>query len=188
MKSKKYLVGLFTLFILTSLACGLVDFAVNKATGGDNMQTVASLWSDVPKMDGLEASQMDMPPLVKVAVRLIIGNMGRLNPQGQDQTTGMIDWIVFTSDKTPEDVQNFYTSDLMTMAPNSWDASENPPCVSGSTQGAAQVGVICAFTKTQDGKNVQLAILTAEDEKTKKNNVFFLRLEENATAVPAPTQ
>jgi hypothetical protein len=186
MKSKKYFIGLLALLISTSLACGLIDTAVNKATGGDNMQTVASLWSDVPQMDGLEASQIDMPPFVKLAVRLIIGNMGRLNPEGQDQTTGMIDWIVFTSDKTPEDVQNYYTNDLMTS--NGWDSSESAPCVSGSTQGAAQVGVICAFTKTQDGKNVQLAILTAEDEKTKKNNIFFLRLEESATPVPAPTQ
>jgi hypothetical protein len=185
MKSKKYFIGLFTLFILTSLACGMLDTVVNKATGGENMQTVASLWSDVPKMDGLEASQIDMPPFVKLAMRLVIGNMGRLNPQGQDQTTGMIDWIVFTTDKTPEDVQNFYTNDLMTA--NGWDKSDSP-CVSGSTQGAAQVGVICAFTKTQDGKNIQLAILTAQDDKTKKNNVFFLRLEETATPVPAPTQ
>ncbi len=186
MKSKKYLIGLFVLLILTSLACGMLDTVVNKATGGDNLQTVTSLWSDVPQMDGLEPSQIDMPPFVKLAVRLVIGNMGKLNPEGQDQTTGTINWIVFTSSKTPEDVQNYYTNDLMKS--NGWDSSEGSPCVSGSTQGAAQVGVICAFTKTQDGKNVQLAILTAEDEQSKKNNVFFLRLEENATPVPAPTK
>jgi hypothetical protein len=186
MKQKKYFIGLFALFISTSLACGLIDTAVNKATGGDNMQTVTDLWSDVPKMDGMDPSQMDMPPFVKLAVRLVIGNMGRLNPEGQDQTTGMIDWIAFTSDKTPEDIQSFYTKDLMTT--NGWDSNESSPCVSGSTQGAAQVGVICAFTKTQDGKNVQLAILTAKDEQAKKNNIFFLRLEESATPVPSPAQ
>ena len=187
MKSRKYFVGLFAIFMLTSLACGMIDSVVNKATGGDaNMQTVSTLWSDVPQMDGLTASQIDMPPIVKLAVRLVIGNLGRLNPKGQDQTTGAIDWIVFTTDKTPEDVQNYYTNDLMTT--NGWDSNESAPCVSGSEQGTSQLGVVCTFTKTQDGKSVQLAILTAVDEQTKKNNVFFLRLEETGTPVPAPTQ
>jgi hypothetical protein len=185
MKSKKYFVGLFALFMLTSLACGLLDTVVNKATGGDgNLQTVPSLWSDVPPMDGLNPSQMDMPPFVKLAVQLVIGNLGRLDPQ--DQATGKIDWIVFTTDKTPEDVQNFYTDELMTA--NGWDASENSPCTSGSEQGVSQLGVICLFVKEQEGKNVQLAVLTSQDEQTKKNNVFFLRIEESATPVPAPTQ
>jgi hypothetical protein len=184
MKSKTPFVGLFAVLMLTSLACGMLDSAINKATGGDeNMQTVSSLWSDVPAMDGLNASQMDMPPVVKLAMKLILGNLGRLNPDGQDQTTGRIDWIVFTTDKTPEDVQNFYTNDLMTA--NGWDASESAPCTSGSEQGAAQLGAVCVFTKSQDGKSVQLAILTAQDETTKQNNVFFLRLEENGTPVPA---
>jgi len=183
MKQKKYLIGLFAFFMLTTLACGILDSAINKATGGGNMQTVSSLWSDVPPMDGLNASQMDMPPFVKLAMQLILGNLGKLNPDGQDQTTGTIDWIVFTTDKTPQDVQNFYTNELMTA--NGWDASENPPCTSGSEQGASQLGAVCVFAKTQDGKNTQLAILTAQDETTKQNNVFFLRLEENATPVPA---
>jgi hypothetical protein len=188
MKHQKYFIGLLSLFILTSLACGLLDTAVNKATGGDNMQTVASLWSDVPKMEGLEPSQLGMPPYIKLIMQTIIGNMGRLNPQGQDQTTGMIDWIAFTTDKTPTDIQNFYTTDLM--ATNGWEAGEKSPtaCMSGSDQGSAQIGVICMFVKTQNGKSAQLAILTAQDEQTKKNNVFFLRLEESATPVPAPTK
>jgi hypothetical protein len=188
MRANKYLVGFLSLLIVTSLACGMTDTMVNKATGGnENFQTVSSLWSDVPAMDGLTLSQLDnIPPLVKVALRLVIGNMGRLNSQEQDQSTGMIDWIVFTTDKTPQDVQNFYTNDLMTT--NGWDSNTDSPCISGSAQGAAQVGVVCVFAKTQDAKNTQLAILTVEDEKTKQTNVFYLRLEETATPVPAPTQ
>jgi hypothetical protein len=178
---------LLTLFVLTSMACGTLDTVINKAAGsGDsNMQTVTSLWTDVLQMDGLNASQMDMPPFVKLAVRLIIGNLGRLNLQGQDQTTGTINWIVFTKDKTPDDVQNFYTNELMTS--KGLDATQGSPCTSGSSQGAAPVGAVCLFSKTQDGKGIQLAILTAQDGTTKKNSVFFLRLEENATPVPAAT-
>ena len=188
MRANKYIVGLLSLLIIASLACGMTDTLVNKATGGnENFQTVSSLWSDVPAMDGLTPSQLDnIPPLVKVALRLVIGNMGRLNSQGQDQSTGMIDWIVFTTTKTPQDVQNFYTNDLMTT--NGWDSNADSPCISGSAQGAAQVGVVCVFAKTQDAKQTQLAILTVEDEKTKQTNVYYLRLEETATPVPAPTQ
>ena len=186
MRVNKSLVGLLTLLILASMACGLTD-VISQATGGnDNFQTVSSLWSDVPPMDGLTPSQMgDMPAFVKLAMRLILGNLGRLNPQGQDQSTGMIDWIVFTTDKSPQDVQNFYTKDLMTT--NGWDSNADTPCLSGSQQGAAQVGVICVFTKNQNGNNVQLAIITAQDEQTKQTNVFYLRLEETGTPVPAAT-
>jgi hypothetical protein len=188
MRVNKSLVGLLTLLILASMACGLTDTVINQATGGNNnFQTVSSLWSDVPPMDGLTPSQMDnMPAFVKLAMRLILGNLGRLNPQGQDQSTGMIDWIAFTTDKSPQDVQNFYTNDLMTTS--GWDSNADAPCISGSQQGAAQVGVICVFAKTQNSSSVQLAILTAQDEKTKQTTVFYLRLEETATPVPAPTQ
>jgi len=188
MKVNKYLPGLLGLFMLASLACGMTDNLINKAVGGDeNMTTVSSLWSDVPPMDGLQLSEIEsMPPFIKLALRLVIGNLGRLNPEGQDQSTGKIDWIVFTTDKTPLDVQNFYTNDVMVA--NGWDASENPPCISGSDQGSAQVGVICVFGRSQNGQSVQLAIITAEDTQTKQNNVFFLRLEESATPEPAATQ
>lgn len=184
MNTKKHLIGLLTLFVLASLACGLIDTVTNQATGGGNMQTVSSLWSDVPQMDGLTASQMDMPLPIKLIIRTLLGNLGRLNPQGQDQTTGMIDWIVFTTDKSSNDVQNFYTNERMTA--NGWNASENSTCLNGSEQGYPQIGVFCVFVKTQDGKGVQLAILTAQDDQTKKNNVFFLRLEESPTPVASP--
>ena len=187
MNAKKYFIGLFALFVLASLAC--IDTvtnqaATNQAAGREDMRTVSSLWSDVPQMDGLTASQMDMPTPLKLIIRTLLGNLGRLNPQGQDQTTGTIDWIVFTTDKSPQDVQNFYTNERMTA--NGWDASENSTCLNGSEQGFPQVGVFCVFVKTQDGKGVQLAILTAQDDQTKKNNVFFLRLEESPTPVPSP--
>jgi hypothetical protein len=188
MKANKYLVGMSALCMLASLACGLSDNLINKAIGGDgNMQTVSSLWSDVPPMDGLQHSEMeDMPPFVKLALRLVLGNLGRLNGAGEDQTTGNIDWIAFTTDKSPQDVQNFYTNDLMTS--NGWDSNESSPCISGSDQGTTEVGVVCVFGKSQTSPNVQLAIITAQDPQTKQTTVFYLRLEESATPVPAATQ
>ena len=180
--AKKPIIGLLVLLMLATLACGILNSAVNKAVGGDNnLQVASSLWSDVPKMDGLQPSQMDMPLPIKLLMNTILGNLGRLNPQGQDQTTGAIDWIVFTTDKTPDDVQAFYTNERMTAS--GWDdAGQDTTCVSGSESGFAQVGVFCVFAK--QAENIDLAIIAAADEQTKQTDVFFLRLQSNPTAVP----
>jgi len=184
MRRSKPLAGLLALFMLASLACGTTDNLINQAVGDDaNLVSVPSLWPDVPPMDGLTLSELEaMPPFVKLAMRLVLGNLGRLNPEGTDQGTGKIDWIAYTTDKTPQDVEAFYTNDLMT--PNGWDSNPTP-CISGSDQGGPRVGAVCIFQKIVEGQTVQLAIMTAEDEQTKKTNVFYLRLESEGTPIPA---
>jgi len=178
----KVRIGLLTLVVLASLACGLLNNAVNQAVGGgENYQTVSSLWSDVPPMDGFQPSQMDLPLPVKLLMRTVLGNLGRLNPKGQDQTTGNIDWIVFTTTKSPTDVQNFYTNARM-MAKGWDDAGQDSSCVSGDNSSTAQVGVVCAFQKQKE--NLQLAIIVTEDASTKQTDVFFLRLQANPTPTP----
>jgi hypothetical protein len=175
-------IGLLTLVVLASMACGLLNNAVNQAVGGgENYQTVSSLWSDVPPMDGLQPSQMDLPLPIKLLMRTVLGNLGRLNPQGQDQTTGNIDWIVFTTAKSPMDVQNFYTN--ARMVAKGWDdAGQDSTCVSGSDSSSAQVGVVCVFQKQKE--NLQLAIIITEDTAAKQTDVFFLRLQANPTPIP----
>src|SRR5258708_39547321 len=97
MRIKKSLTGLLAFVMFASLACGMTDTLINKAVGDDTaMQSVPSLWSDVPPMDGLTLSEIEsMPPFVKLAMRLVLGNLGRLNPQGTDPGNGKIDWIGF---------------------------------------------------------------------------------------------
>jgi len=190
MRTNKYWVGLLAFFMLVTMACacGLTDKIISQATGGDqNFQSTSTLWSDVPQMDGTELSPMeDMPPFVKLAMRFALGNLGKLNNAGEDQTTGNVDWIAFVTDKTPEDVQAFYTNDLMTS--NGWDPNDTP-CISGSAGGSTSTdaGMVCIFQKTQAGTGSQLVIITGEDPQTKKTNVFFLRLEELSTPVPGAT-
>jgi hypothetical protein len=163
---------------LGSTGCGLID----RVTGGDQgMRTVTQLWSDVPPMDGLIPSQMDMPLPIKLVARTVIGNLGRLNKEGEDRTTGTIDWIVFTSTKTPVDVATFYTPERM--APGGWTSTEQSPCMSGN-QGKLPVGALCVFQKQQGGTQTQLAIIAAQDEQTRQMNVFFLRLEMAGTPTP----
>jgi hypothetical protein len=174
--NRKLWLGWIAALVLTTLACSVVDTTIGKLIGGsDNMTVVSQLWSDVPRMDGLTPSQMDMPLPIKLTARTIIGNLGRLNKEGEDKTTGNIDWIVFTSRQTPTDVMNFYTA--ARMKASGWETGDASPCVSGSETGIPQVGAFCVFQKTQNGKQAQLAILVAPDEQTKQTHIFFLRLE-----------
>jgi len=183
MKITKYSATVLALFALVSLACGLLDTVVNKAVGSnENFTRTTSLWSDVPQMDGLKPSELDsMPPFIKLALRFILGNLGRLNAPGEDQTTGNIDWVAFTTDQTPDDVSGFYTNERMVAS--GWDdAGQDSTCVSGSESGYSQIGVFCVFVKQKE--NIQLVLVAAQDEQTGQTNVFFLRLQTFVTPTP----
>jgi hypothetical protein len=175
------LAALLVALALTSAGCGAIDNVTKNITGGDdNMKTVSELWSDVPRMDGLAPSEMEMPLFVKLAMRTVLGNLGRVNKE--DKTTGDIDWIVFSSGKTPQEVQNFYTNARMAAA--GWEASDKSTCLSGGTTGVPQVGVLCIFAKQQTDKQTQLVVIAGQDDQTKQTNIFFLRVEEMGTPTP----
>ena len=110
---------------------------------------------------------------------------GMLNEEGEDRTTGSVDWIVFSSTQTPQAVMDFYTPELMTA--NGWEATEESTCVSGSQQGIDEVGALCVFQKSLDEKQVQLAIIAMLDKETQKTDLFYLRLEMTPTPVPQAT-
>lgn len=180
---RKLMLGLTAVLVLATLACGVIDTTIGKLIGGgDNMNVASQLWPDVPKMDGLTQSQMDMPLPVKLVMRAVLGNLGRLNKEGEDKTTGNVDWIVFTTAKTANDVKNFYTNARMTA--QGWEASQQSTCVSGSEQGVPQVGLFCVFVKLVGNQEIGLLIIAAPDDQTKQTNLFFLRLEVVGTPVP----
>lgn len=180
--------ALIAVLMLASLACGLVDTALNAglnaATGGNSgMTAVTQLWNDVPRMDGMTPSTADIPAPLKLVMRTVIGNLGLLNAQGEDRTTGNIDWVAFTTNKTPNDVQNYYTT--ARMASGGWKATDQGACFNGGEKGIATIGLVCPFMKQQGGKETGLAIIAVQDNQTSPTSVFFLRLEENATPVPS---
>ncbi len=181
--NRRILVAAFAVPLLAILACNPLGSVVDKVTGGDsNMTTVSQLWSDVPRMDGLAPSNIEMPLPIKLVMRTVIGNLGLLNKEGEDRTTGNIDWIVFTSTKSPTDVQNFYTSQKMKTS--GWEAGKDSTCLSGSDQGMTQIGVLCGFTKKAGNQETGLLIIAAPDDQTKQTNVFFLRIEVAGTPTP----
>jgi len=177
---KKFLLAIGCLALVwMATACGAVN-AVKSVAGSDaNLRTTTELWSDVPRMDGLATSQMEMPVFVHVLMRTALDGMG----DGKD--TG--DWIVFSSSKLPEEVKNFYTNERM--AAQGWEPSKNSTCLNGTDQGIPGVGVFCVFEKLEPDKRVELLITASQDTQTKETTVFFVRVQEVGTPVAnnAPT-
>ncbi len=166
------------------LACGLINSVTNTVAGGGNYKQAAAMWSDVPQMDGLTPNQAaDLPAGVKLIMQLVLGNLGKLNPSGQDQSTGSIDWLAFNSTGTPNDVQNFYTTDRMTSA--GWDQTDSSGCQNTSSGGTGQGDVFCVFGKQANGLQTYVAIIATQDANTQQTSVFFLRLQ-GAAATPTP--
>lgn len=182
MKKLFVLTFLFIVMLLAS-ACGAVN-SLNPLSGGDNFKAVNALWNDVPALDGLgKPVEAELPSSIKLIMRagvnLMMEGLGEGSPEW--------DWITFSTNKTPDDLKNFYTTARMSSPPYNW-ASDASGCLSGE-QSFAQGGAFCAFTKQAGNKQIGLLIITAQDEKSKQTNVFFLRGESTATPVAnnAPT-
>lgn len=165
---------LFGLLLLAVMSCSLID---KFASGGQKMNKASELWSDVPRMAGLAQSDLELPLAIKLLLRTALNNLWRLNKEGEDKTPVDGDWIVFTSGKLPADVQNFYTNERMTSAGN-WETGKESTCLDGKENGIN--GVLCVFQKVADKKEILLAIIAMQDDKSKQTNVFFLRLEQDA--------
>src|SRR6476646_10809290 len=110
MKKISSLFGII-LLIFAVMSCGLI----NRFTPvGEGMTRTSEMWPDVPKMDSLTQSDMEMPMMIKVLVRTALNNLWRVNKEGEDKTPATGDWIVFSTTGTPSDVENFYTNARMT--------------------------------------------------------------------------
>lgn len=162
---------IFCIFLFVVMSCSLAEKFV---PGGSEMSKTAELWPDVPKMDGLATSDMELPLAIKVLMRTALNNLWRFNNQGEDKTPASGDWIVFSTNSVPADIQNFYTNARMTSFGN-WEASKNSTCLDGKNSGIN--GVLCLFQKTVDQKDIGLAIIAMPDAQTKKTNIFFIRVE-----------
>ena len=167
--------------LLALISCSILLFAITSCrtiktiTGSDTeLKKVGTLWSDVPKMEGLTSSESDMPLFVKLLMRTALNNLYRLNKEGEDKTPSTGDWAAFTTTQSPQDVQNFYSNDRMTSFAN-WDASKNSTCLNGKDQGFN--GVACVFHKNANKKDIGLLVVAAQDDQKKQTNVFFVRVE-----------
>ncbi len=155
---------------LFSAACG----AANPLTSDDTFNHVGSLWSDVPAMDGLgNPIDAELPNSIKLFMRTGVNVMMKGLGEGAPEW----DWLMFNTNKTSDDVQNFYTTTRMAASPYHW-ASDASGCVDGAQIG--QAGTFCAFTKQQSDKQIGLLIITALDDKTDERHLSTRRVLRDA--------
>lgn len=171
MPNSRLTIGLSVL-MLAALACGVTDKLGGVA---DNLKGISTLWDDVPRMEGLTASEEDLPLPIKLVVRTAVAEL-------LAGGSGSGDWILFTTDKSSDDVKAFYTNDLM--AEHGWEASDASTCVAGSEQGLSQVGTLCIFQKQAGSTYTGLLILGMAAEKAGQTNVIFIRVEGEQTPAP----
>jgi hypothetical protein len=178
MKSSKVMFVLLCLAAVMALSCSPLSTAANAVANqvvGSGFRVVDQLWTDVPRMDGMTSAEQDVPIWVKLYVQTVLRAMS-----GGE---GSVDWIVFTTKKTPSDIEAYYTLDRM--GSQGWDTQgQDTACLSGSEQGVSEAGLICVFEKQGSNKQDLLAIMAGTDTTTNQTDIFFLRLTAKVTPTP----
>ncbi len=170
MKHRVKLPIAITLIVLASLACSVTSLLPGGSSG---LRATNDLWSDVPKMDGLGASDLEVPLVARIMVETMLSGLAG--------GTGNGDFAAFTTNKTGADITAFYTNERM--AANGWEASDTSTCLNGSEQGYN--GVFCVFIKEGAANQTGLVILASPDENNAVvTNVFFIRVENQVTPTP----
>lgn len=141
--------------LVVTLSCRMVE----TLTGNESAGTVNTLWPDVPPMEGATRADLAIP----LGARLLI----RAAMQGK------VNFISFTTSKTAQEVQDFYSKQRMKSA--GWTASEKG-CVSDTEDKQSQ-GAVCLFNRKDQAKKEGLAIVMAQDEKTKQTDIFYARVD-----------
>jgi len=164
-KRKPLIIAMLLMFAFTmfmTMGCSIASALM----GGQSYGTVDDLWSDVPRLDNMTKTNLELPLstrlIIKTAVKAIGGN-----------DNGQFDFIAYTTNKTPKEVMDFYTTQRMTDA--GWNAGNLPGCTGDTTGGSAQ-GSLCIFGKQQDKQGSLLAIVVAQDDSTKQTQLFYVRL------------
>jgi hypothetical protein len=189
MRTKLIVILGAVLLLVAATACNLTSLI----PGGGSAGTVATLWPDVPPLEGATRENIDMPLPIRVAMQAML--------------QGKLEFVVYTTSAAPQVVKDFYTKDRMAAA--GWDPERSAGCEFGSTEGAeaggaeaegaeaegteaegakteTATGNMCFFSKQESGREVGLVIMTVQDEKTKKTQIFYARVYGDVT--PEPTK
>jgi hypothetical protein len=154
MRASASLLGL-TLILGVAISCKLSE----RFAGDKNAGTVSELWADVPPFPGATKIEAEIP----LGVRLLMRGM----------IQGKVNFISFRSDKSPEEVRDFYSNERMKAA--GW-APTDKGC-SSDADDEKHYGVICLFSRNTAGKEERLAILVAQDEEAPETNLFYARID-----------
>lgn len=161
---KKGFVLFLAAVMLFTLGCGMLNswLGLSSAAG-----TVGELWSDVPPLEGASKADLEIPLVFQLMIRTV--------------AKSGVNYIAFTTPKTPDEVKSFYTAEMMqangwkTVQMESGDVSQQG-CVADQAD-AASDGAFCLFSKEEGDKQTLLAIIIAQDEQSQQTSVFYARIE-----------
>jgi len=154
MRTSASLLALVLMFGV-AVSCKLSE----RLMGDKNAGTVSALWSDVPSFAGSTKTDMEIP----LGARLLIRTMSQ----------GKISFISYRTNKTAQEVKDFYSRDRMKAAV--WNADEKS--CNGDSEDAKNHGAVCLYEKKDGGKDEGLAIIVAQDEKQPDTNIFYARID-----------
>ena len=141
-----------------------ISCKLSERLGGDkNAGTVSELWPDVPPFQGATKVEVEIP----LGMRLLIRGM----------TQGKVNFITFRTDKSAQEVKDFYSVERMKAA--GWTANDKG--CTGDSEDTKNHGAICLFSRKDSGKEEGLAIIIAQDEKLPDTNIFYGRIDTTKT-------
>jgi hypothetical protein len=158
MKASASLLALILILGVT-ISCKLSE----RLAGDKNAGTVSELWSDVPPLQGATKAELEIP----LGVRLLIRGMSQ----------GKVNFISFRTDKSAQEVKDFYSNDRMKAA--GWNANDKG--CTGDSEDSKNHGALCLFSRKGGGKEEGLAIFVAQDEKLPETNIFYARIDTTNT-------
>ena len=146
-------------------SCRMID----TLTGSGKAGTVNSLWPDVPPIAGATKADLALPLGARLAIRTAM--------------QGKVSFIAFSTEQTPQEIQDFYTRERMKSA--GWTAAEKG-CISDTEDKESQ-GAVCLFDRQSGSKKEGLAIVLAQDEKSKQTDIFYARIDlTESETTPSP--
>ena len=158
----KLLAAVLAAAMLSTASCGAVETLIGSGGAG----TVGNLWPDVPPLDGATKADLQLPPTARLLIQALM--------------QGRLDFIAYTTDKSPQDVEAFYTRERMWSA--GWTA-DTTGCTTTASTGAVDA-TFCSFGKRENGKDIGLVIFVNREDAQKPTQVFYVRVD--VTATPAP--
>ena len=148
-----------TLILGVAISCKLSE----RLAGDKNAGTVSELWADVPPFPGATKLQAEIPLGVRLLIRGVV--------------QGKVNFISFRTDKSAQEVKDFYSNDRMKAA--GWNPNDKG--CTGDTEDSKDHGAFCLFSRKDGGKEEGLAIVLAQDEKLPETNIFYARIDTTQT-------
>lgn len=140
------------LLLTVALSCNLAE----RLGGDDKGVMVDSLWSDVPPFPGATKTDIKLP----LPMRIIFGRMMK----------GKLSFITFRTDKSQQEVKDFYSGNSMTGA--GWTRIDDS-CFR-DTEDMRTGGAMCHFTK--GGPKQEMIVIMVQPESS-GTSIFYTRFD-----------